>query len=104
LSLPPELARDRVLLREQRGIELAMKILANKDLAARATEAVQWSEANADKWKDLCHDIVLAANKLEALERAAQELLEQCIDISAISLRWRTASAGGQFPRRPPMN
>ena len=75
-----------MLYRRQRGIRIALKILADKDLVARATEAVVWAEKNADKWKALCRDIVLTANKLEALERGAQELLEQCIDVSSISL------------------
>jgi hypothetical protein len=86
LILPPAVSSDKILFREQRGIEIALKILEDKDLAATAAEAVVWAEANADKWKSLCRDIVLAANKLEALERGAQELLEQCIDLSAISL------------------
>jgi hypothetical protein len=35
LLLPPEITRDRALLREQRGIEIALKIFASKDLVAR---------------------------------------------------------------------
>src|SRR5258707_5431887 len=30
LNLPPEIARDRILLREQRGIEITLKILTHK--------------------------------------------------------------------------
>lgn len=87
-SLVPllEVNHDKMLFREQRGIEIALKILDDKDLVVRAADAVAWAETNAEKWKAICRDIVLAANKLEALERGAQELLEQCIDLSAISL------------------
>jgi hypothetical protein len=86
LPPPDEVNHDKMLYREQLGIQLALKILDSKDLLATAAEAVIWAEQNADKWKTLCHDIVLTANKLEALERGAQELLEQCVDISAVSL------------------
>src|SRR5439155_14282924 len=40
LSLPPEITRDRMLLREQRGIEIALKILTDKSLVSRAADAV----------------------------------------------------------------
>jgi hypothetical protein len=86
LSIPPAIARDRILIREQRGIELAMKILSSKDLVARAAEAVQWAEEHANEWRALCRDIVLTAIRLDALEDSARRLLEQCIDVSAIRL------------------
>jgi len=86
LSLPPEVNRDRILLREQRGIEIALKILASKDLVARATEAIQWAEENGDGWRALCREIVLTAIKFAALEEKAQRLLEQCVDISSVRL------------------
>jgi hypothetical protein len=101
LALPPEIARDRILLREQRGIELAMKILSSKDLVARATEAVQWAEANAERWKSLCRETVLTANKLEALERSAQDLLGQCPDVFAINLPMANAIGGRPIYETP---
>jgi hypothetical protein len=86
LSLPPEITRDRMLLREQRGIEIALKILSSKDLVARATEAVEWAEEHGAEWKTLCRDIVLAAVRLNEMENRARHLLEQCVDISAVQL------------------
>jgi hypothetical protein len=86
LLLPPEITRDRALLREQRGIEIALKIFASKDLVARAAEAVQWAEEHGDEWKALCRDIVLAAVKLDEMENRARHLLEQCVDVSAVRL------------------
>ena len=86
LSLPPEITRDRMLLREQRGIEIALKILSSKELVARATEAVVWAEAHGDQWRALCRDIVLTAVKLDALEDRAHQLLGQCVDIHAVRL------------------
>ena len=86
LSLPPEITRDRMLLREQRGIEIVLKILSDKALVSRASEAVEWAEANGDQWRALCRDIMLTAIKLDALERAAQEMIGRCPDIFAVNL------------------
>jgi hypothetical protein len=41
LSLPREITRDRMLLREQRGIEIVLKILSDKALVCLASEAVE---------------------------------------------------------------
>src|SRR3954451_20009604 len=86
LSLPPEISRDRILLREQRGIEIALKILDSKDLVARATEAVQWAEDNGDRWRALCREITLTAIRTATLEENAQRLLSECIDIHSVRL------------------
>jgi hypothetical protein len=98
---PLEVNHDKMLFREQRGVEIALKILDDKDLLTAAAEAAIWAEANADKWKTLCADIVLAANKLEALERSAQELLEQCVDITAISLPMANRIGGRPISETP---
>src|SRR5450759_3829743 len=55
LLMAPELDRDKILYREKRGIAIVRKILASKDLAARAVEAVAWAEENTAKWCELCH-------------------------------------------------
>jgi hypothetical protein len=86
LSLPPEITRDRMLLREQRGIEIALKILSDKNLVARASEAVAWAEAHSGQWRTLCREITLTAIKLDALARSACGLIGQCPDTFAVSL------------------
>lgn len=86
LSLPPEITRDRILLREQRALDIVLKILTDKNVVARAADAVAWAEAHGDQWRTLCREITLAAIRLEALERGAQELLGQCGDIFAVRL------------------
>jgi hypothetical protein len=86
LTVPPEASRDQILLREQRAIEIVLKILSDQRLAMRASEAVRWAETNADRWQALCRDVVLAAVRLNALERCARELLEQCVDTYAVRL------------------
>ena len=86
LSLPPEITRDRLLLREQRGIEIVLKILDNKELVARATEAVEWTEAHSGEWRQLCREITLTALRLDALQKTAQRLLAGCPDLFAVRL------------------
>jgi hypothetical protein len=86
LSLPPEITSDKRLYREQRGIEIVLKVLTDKELVARATGAVAWAENNGDRWKALCREITLTAIKLNALETSARELIGQCGDVFAIRL------------------
>jgi hypothetical protein len=86
LSLPPDITLDKKLYREQRGIDIALKILLDKNLVARATEAVEWAEAHCDEWRALCREIMLTAIKLDALERSASDLIGQCGDIFAVRL------------------
>jgi hypothetical protein len=101
LSMPLAINNDKILIREQRGIEIALKILASKDLVARAAEAVQWAEDHGSEWKTLCRDIVLKAIRLGALEASAQRLLEQCIDVSSISLPMANVIGGRSISETP---
>lgn len=86
LSLPPAISLDKQLAREQRGIDIAIKVLLDKDLVARTTEAVIWGEENNVVWRNIAGEIVLAMLRLEALKLRAQELLDTCPDIMAIKL------------------
>jgi hypothetical protein len=86
LNLPPEITKDRILLREQRGLDIVLKVLSDKELVGRAADAVAWVEANVGRWRGLCREIVLAAIKLEALEHSARQLLEGCGDLTAVRL------------------
>jgi hypothetical protein len=101
LSLPPEITRDRMLLREQRGIEIVLKILSSKELVARATEAVEWAEAHGAQWRALCRDITLTAIKLDALERASQQMIGQCPDIFAVNLPMGNLVGGRAISETP---
>jgi hypothetical protein len=101
LSLPPSVTEDRILLREQRGIELALKVLSSKDLVARASEAVAWAEENTAKWCELCHAIVLTVIKLDALECSARELIGQCVDIHSVRLPLGNVIGGRAISETP---
>jgi hypothetical protein len=101
LSLAPELNRDKILYREKRGIAIALKILASKDLVARAVEAVRWAEEHDGEWRALCRDIVLAAVRLNELEARSQRLLGQCIDVSSIRLPMANKIGGRAISETP---
>jgi hypothetical protein len=101
LSLPPDITRDKVLYREQRGIDIALKILGDKGLVARAAAAVEWAEANADEWRQIARDTVLTAMRLDELERRAASLLDQCIDITAVNLPMANLLGGRPISETP---
>jgi hypothetical protein len=101
LSLAPELNRDKILYREKRGIAIALKILASKDLVARAVEAVRWAEEHDGEWRTLCRDIVLTAVRLNELEDRSQRLLGQCIDVSSIRLPMANVIGGRAISETP---
>ena len=73
LSSSPEagITLDKVLYREQRGIDIVLKILNDKELVARSVEAVEWAEAHRAEWRALAREITLTAIRLDALERSA---------------------------------
>jgi hypothetical protein len=88
LSLPPDVTLDKQLYREMRGIDLAVKILSDKNIVTQAAEAVIWSEKHAEEWRQIAHDITVAAIKLNALESRAQRFLADCpyLDSGAVRL------------------
>jgi hypothetical protein len=89
LAPPSELdfsSLDRQLAVEQRGIDIAIKILGDRELIARAAEAVHWAEEHAHQWRQLVRETIVTAARLEALQRAAARLIDDCVDASAINL------------------
>jgi hypothetical protein len=101
LSLPPEVSHDKILYREQRAIEIVLKILADKELVARTTEAVAWAEEHCDRWRALCRDAVLCAIRLAAVEASAHQLLEQCVDPFAVRLPMANLFGGRSISELP---
>lgn len=101
LLLPPDISRDKILYREQRGIDIALKILTDKDLVARAADAVAWAEANGDKWLALCRETVLTVIKLEALEDRARQLLGECGDVFSVRLPMANVVGGRSITETP---
>jgi hypothetical protein len=96
-----EITLDRQLYREMRGIDIALKILADKSLVARAAEAVGWAEAHADEWRKLAREIMLTAIRQDALERRARELLAGCVDLFAVRLPMGNVIGGRPISEKP---
>ena len=59
---------DKFLYREKRGIDIALKILDDQELVAKAVEAVEWGEAHSAEWRQLAREITLTAVRLDALD------------------------------------
>jgi hypothetical protein len=77
---------DQQLAVEIRGIDIAVKILGDKELVARAAEAVQWAEDHAAEWRALVRETIMTAARLASVESAAARLLAKCVDVAAINL------------------
>jgi hypothetical protein len=69
---------DRLLEREQRGIDLALKILNSEHLAAQAAASVAFSEEHRDEWRELARKMVIATVGLDALNERAQRFQNKC--------------------------
>jgi hypothetical protein len=91
LSLPPVISRDDELYREQRGLDIVLRILNDKALVQLTADALVWAEKHADAWRTIWREITLTAVRLEALKDSAEELLTQCPDVTAI--RWPMGNA-----------
>jgi hypothetical protein len=74
ISLPPEVSRERELFRERRGIDLALAVLARKLEDATAAAVAKWWKAQEAKWQALAREMVLAAIRLNALDRRAEAM------------------------------
>jgi hypothetical protein len=77
---------DMDLVVEQRGLDIAIKILSDSELVARAAEAVQWAESHAAEWRSLVRETIVTAARLAALESAAARLIDKCVDVDAVNL------------------
>jgi hypothetical protein len=77
---------DNKLFIDQRGIDIALRILTDKDVEARAAEAVVWAEANRAQWADLCREIVLTSIRLDVLGERVDEMLASCPDPFAVNM------------------
>jgi hypothetical protein len=85
---------DKQLEVEQRGLDLVIKILSQKEVAIRAAEAVSWAELHANEWRKLAREAILAAARAEAIAAAAANLLASCPDADAIT--WPMVNLVGQ--------
>jgi hypothetical protein len=76
---------DQELAAKQRGTDIAIRILSDKEVAAAAAEAVEWAEAHSVRWRQLAREAIVSSAWMDAVKRALAKLLEQCPDITAIN-------------------
>lgn len=86
LLLHTEVDRDRLLGRERRGIEIALKFLNKNEAQTRTAAALAWAKVNDGRYRKVAHDIVLAKVRLQALERAKHDLIAECPDAVVVQL------------------
>jgi hypothetical protein len=86
LSLPPDVSQDRILYREQRALDIVLKILNDKNLVALANAGVEWEEQHGDRYRELVRRRVLLMVEADACGRAAEQMLGSCPDIFATKL------------------
>jgi hypothetical protein len=79
-STPPELlmpavSRDDQIRAELDAISYVRRQLSRQQELALYSEAEQWANENAAEWRELCRQIILAAERLAALEERARKFL-----------------------------
>jgi hypothetical protein len=74
---PPEVGRDRALLREQKAVDLAMKALENQRAIAQATMVVVWDKKMNKEWCGLVRADVLDRVRSAASSRRMAALFEK---------------------------
>jgi hypothetical protein len=73
--LVPAVSRDEQIRAERDAIAYVDRDLARKEELARYSEAEHWVTENAAEWRELCRQIILAAERLAALEERARKFL-----------------------------
>jgi hypothetical protein len=73
--LVPAVSRDDQIRAERDAIAFVSRDLAKREEAVRYDEAESWAAENSPRWRALCREIVLAAERLAALEEAARQFL-----------------------------
>jgi hypothetical protein len=70
-------SREHDLYLKRDAIDLVLGVLSGEEFRARATEAAQLAVATDAEWRGICHDLMVAYLKVEALEKAAIEFRRQ---------------------------
>ena len=73
--LVPAVSRDEQIRAELDAIDFVERDLGRRQALAKEREAEQWVVQNATQWRALCREIMLAAERLYALEESARRFL-----------------------------
>jgi hypothetical protein len=69
-------SRDAEIRAHREALDIHLRDLARQKELARYAEAEKWVIENTKEWCALCHEIVLVAEKLAALEERARQFLQ----------------------------
>jgi hypothetical protein len=74
--LETNVSRDAEIRAHRDALQIYLRELARRKELASYAEAEKWVADNAHEWSALCREIVLAAERLAALEESARRFLE----------------------------
>jgi hypothetical protein len=74
--LEASISRDAEIRAHRDALQIILRNLARQKESLSYAEAEKWVTANAKEWGALCREIVLAAERLAALEEGARRFLE----------------------------
>jgi hypothetical protein len=77
---------EQHLMNEREGVRIAMRILSDKSIEARAVEAVEWLESHRAELNELRRDHFLTAAKSNAISNRIADLFKTCPDIHAVRI------------------
>jgi hypothetical protein len=92
--LVPAISRDEQIRVERDAIAFVSKNLSQQEDSARYDEAEQWVTENDKPWRARCREIVLAAERLAALEESARQFLLP-IDGTCVKIAMGSTIASG---------
>jgi hypothetical protein len=70
------ISRDAEIRAHRDALQIILRDLARRKESASYAEAEKWAADNAKEWCALCREIVLAAERLAALEERARQFLQ----------------------------
>jgi hypothetical protein len=79
---------EQEVMNQREGVRMARRILADKTVAIRAAQAVEWLEANRARWRELSREVVFTVLKLHALNEQVTAFLATCPDLEAVRLEF----------------
>jgi len=74
--LDANVSRDAEIRAHRDALQIVLRDLARRKELASYAEAEKWVADNAKEWCALCREIILAAERLAALEESARRFLE----------------------------
>jgi hypothetical protein len=92
--LDASVSRDAEIRAHRDALQIVLRDLARRKESASYAEAEKWVADNTKEWAALCREVVLAAERLAALEESARRFLEPIEGISIKIAMGSTIASG----------